>query len=233
VTVDFDNVRAFDDTTGKQVFTREGDRFSTRFSPDGTLYSGHDIQQPYYMAPMPGGTPRVMVDPKVGALNQECVVFSHDDKARAAIGRNSIWILDSNGAIVRKFASFFQGFNLTDVDGAFTPDDKALVTWYAKKIRVQSFDGSVFLDMDESDLEQVVISPDGKTLALRYAAGTTDSTVKLRDLGTGATVGKVEAGSTVHCVAFSPDSKTLATGDESGRIILWDVATSTDRTPTP
>jgi WD40 repeat protein len=32
-------------------------------------------------------------------------------------------------------------------------------------------------------------------------------------------------GPTIQCLAFSPDGESLATGDESGRINLWDVAT--------
>jgi WD40 repeat protein len=51
----------------------------------------------------------------------------------------------------------------------------------------------------------------------------------LWDLNTGKERATFQArGSHVNCVAFSPDGKTLASGDVAGAVKLWDVATGTN-----
>ena len=76
-------------------------------------------------------------------------------------------------------------------------------------------------------------SPDSKTLA----TGRNDGTVLLRDVQWGKikrtftwhaddyTSGKLSLHKgSINGVAFSPDSKTLATGKSDGAILLWDIA---------
>jgi WD40 repeat protein len=72
------------------------------------------------------------------------------------------------------------------------------------------------------------ISPDGKTLA----SGSSDQTVKLWDLASGAelrTLDKLNSltllGYAVMCMAFSPDGTKLASPSIPGKIKIWDVAT--------
>jgi WD40 repeat protein len=49
--------------------------------------------------------------------------------------------------------------------------------------------------------------------------------VQLWDVVTGQQIGSLDTHSgQVYSVAFSPDGKTLATGDDSGAARLWDVA---------
>lgn len=72
----------------------------------------------------------------------------------------------------------------------------------------------------------VALAPDGHTLALldyvHYPTG-----VRLWQYGSWKELHILAPphGDALTCVAFAPDSKTVATGTESGRVILWDVGT--------
>jgi WD40 repeat protein len=73
-------------------------------------------------------------------------------------------------------------------------------------------------------VRSVAFSPDGKTLA----SGSSDQTVKLWDVQTGALKRTLPAntpGNLVWSVAFSPDGKTLASANEDKQIRLWDAQT--------
>src|SRR5262249_30493697 len=61
-------------------------------------------------------------------------------------------------------------------------------------------------------------SPDGKILAL----GCQDNVVRLRSVPEGRELGRLQAHSQVCSVAFSPDMRTLACGDNKGVVKLWD-----------
>ncbi|KAK6495585.1 hypothetical protein TWF481_002633 [Arthrobotrys musiformis] len=68
----------------------------------------------------------------------------------------------------------------------------------------------------------VAFSHDGKQLA----SGSHDTTIKLWDTTTGASLATLEGHSGwVRSVAFSHDDKQLASGSEDGTIKLWDTAT--------
>ncbi|MGW1278895.1 nSTAND1 domain-containing NTPase [Streptomyces tsukubensis] len=74
------------------------------------------------------------------------------------------------------------------------------------------------------DIDRLPLSPDLSTFAF---GGTTDGTVRLINAATGEEKRTITSpDGTVTAVAFSPDSRTLATtGSSSPRIHLWDVET--------
>jgi WD40 repeat protein len=97
---------------------------------------------------------------------------------------------------------------------------------------------AMYLHGHTAEVDKVVFSPDGKLLASasgdegKLPASATDekgkdNSVRLWDAASGLPLGEALAGhqSNVNCVAFSPDGKFLASGDDDGVIILWDVAT--------
>lgn len=79
-----------------------------------------------------------------------------------------------------------------------------------------------------SGLSQAAVSPDGALLAAGSA-----NTITLWSMQTGAKINTLiippayrnNKDDEIASLAFSPDSKTLASGDELAQIMLWDVAT--------
>ena len=84
----------------------------------------------------------------------------------------------------------------------------------------QKFAAVLVLRAHEQDISHVVFSPDGKTLA----SAAYDGTVKLWDARTGQWVRTLKVGRAVVALAFSPDSKTVATAHNGapGEVQLWD-----------
>jgi len=84
-----------------------------------------------------------------------------------------------------------------------------------------------------AEVKSVAFSPDGKTLASGSCAkpidkgGCSQGEVRLWDAATRRQIGSPLAAhaNLVYSVAFSPDSKTLASGSGDNNIILWNVAT--------
>ncbi len=78
-------------------------------------------------------------------------------------------------------------------------------------------------DPDMAIINQLVLSPDGKTMAFAY-----NGTVQLWAAGArgqrDTLIGSHTFAHYIDSIAFSPDSKTLAIGDDHGHIWLWNVA---------
>jgi WD40 repeat protein len=78
------------------------------------------------------------------------------------------------------------------------------------------------LEGNRSSMESLAFSPDGNLLA---GTGHVDGGVWLWDARTGNLRQEIKAHEAPTAVAFSPDSKTLATGGYDGTLKLWDTST--------
>jgi WD40 repeat protein len=81
----------------------------------------------------------------------------------------------------------------------------------------------LIIDYSGDDIKNLVFSTDGKTFAL----WSVDNNIILWDFETRKALGEpLEHPGDIYSVAFSPDGKIIASGEEDGgRIMLWDVKT--------
>lgn len=117
---------------------------------------------------------------------------------------------------------------------AFSPDGATLAAGVYEEIRlwrVATGEGLVTCrghaggmargSMFSGYIEEVVFSPDGKTLA----SASVDRTVRIWDVATGARLHTLSGhDDAVFAVAFSPDGKVVASGGLDHTVRLWDVA---------
>jgi WD40 repeat protein len=234
-----DTVRLWDAASGQLRATLTGAELPLAYSPDGqTLatakaYEGEGVElwdapSGQLKATLPG--PPVWVD---------YLVFSPDGTTLTTGYRDGTVRLSD-------VASGQLKATLTDAGGpVFSPDSKTLAT--------QSGDWNVRLwDVPSGQLKAtlkdaygpppssmpgwsllLVFSPDSRTLATQDYSPTTDIyTVQLWDVAGGQLRATLQSGAGARGadaglqLAFSPDSKTLATRDAAGHLHLWDVASA-------
>src|SRR5262249_45904064 len=104
---------------------------------------------------------------------------------------------------------------------AFSPDGKVLATRDKRILRFwDTATGKLLRSMEWKFTPGLpLFSPDGKLLAVPGA-----DAVHLQDAATGKLLRTIQTKST-PVLAFSPDSKLLATSSDTGEVILWKTAT--------
>ena len=114
----------------------------------------------------------------------------------------------------------------------FSPDGKRLVANVPGKtrrptdIKIWEIDAGkekevVLLQGHTSNIWQLSFSPDGKRLATNE-----NYVVKVWDLERAKEVTSFKTSAFTRAVVFTHDGQRVATGDDNGRIIIWDVGTS-------
>ena len=185
---------------------QKGEVLSVAFSPDGRILAagGRDSTKLWDVA-----TSRETITLPIGHRhNQGGVAFSHDGKTLAISTSKTVELV----AIVNRSEDRAHEIHTSNIGGLpFNPDDKNLV-----------FNGG----KGGFCVKNLAFSPNDKSLAM---AGY-NVTPTVWDLASRQVKAKLEGDS----IAFSPDSKLLATGggifgQSSSRVTLWDADTFEER----
>jgi WD40 repeat protein/tetratricopeptide (TPR) repeat protein len=122
-----------------------------------------------------------------------------------------------------------------DAGQTFSPDRRIAVTWQGNTLRLwDTTTGAPIgrpLPHCYPRIRTAAFSPDGKRLATACQRNdTVDAAIRIWDTSTGAAVTDwLVQRNWVATMAFSPDGRTLASGDYNGQVILWDAATGQPR----
>ena len=211
---------------GRSVFSQDGTRFAVASSIGLWMYDVHSGEEVALLKDHPSKFAVMAVSP--------------DGRMIASAYENTITLsaIDTN----RNVATLSE--HAEDVTALlFSPDSKVLASGSADNtIRLWNGDTGQLLSFPlkehTDDVLSVAFSPDSQTLA----TGSADHTIRLWSATTGQHLAtleeQIEWGVVTHkghtgdvtALAFSPDGKTLASGDTDNTIRLWDVAVRQHRT---
>ncbi|MFF1910000.1 WD40 repeat domain-containing protein, partial [Kitasatospora sp. NPDC058218] len=132
----------------------------------------------------------------------------------------SIWDISTGRTTATLHLVAPEGYLAADVNAiAFTPDGRSLLV---SRMPQQASFVEVW-DVSQRTRTRVIFDAAGERLAVRPDGQLiVTSHNQLADLPSGQVNPRTLTQNTTHTVAFSPDGKYLATGDEAGRVTLWD-----------
>lgn len=220
--------KTFSTVDGKPIVTFEitgGPIPGAVFTPDGSMvatFGGDEIEVNLWDAKT--GKPVKTLTGFETAAPVYSAIFSSDNKTMAWISRATVQFMQvDNGALGTKLQ--FEDF----VSAAqFTPDGRSFVTVNVATVNNQPNGVVQVWGVNDGRMQQQLTTPQffaGLSVAptgTRLAAGVNES-VALWEWKAGGAATYSNAPGQISTLAFSQDGKLLASGDQDGNIVVWDV----------
>ena len=218
-----------------------------RFSPDGNTivtyaYDKTSHSSALYLYDVPTNTLRNVIDGPYTSVRSISYSANGNILAVTTSYRGIIYLWYVNNWLGPYYVPFQE--QVLNPQTAISPDGKTLATgrllWDmstgTRKFPVLNNNTNIFISrIGTTAIENVLFSPDGRTLAISEF-----NSVMLFDAATGTLLHSIDGhlgrSQDVKSMAFSPDSRLLATGSvakyliEKGELFLWDVATGQQKT---
>ena len=248
------NLDLWDVETGEKIITLKkniGRIYALEFSPDGKMLSCGSLYRgvEYYMWEVDSGREVARFTGEQESYSYGAFVMSPGARLIASAGKGKIFLWDIATRSLRHALDFPENYAW---GLAFSPDNKTLVSSGRNVILWDTETGNKIskLGGDIYSVNTLTYSPDGKILAGGSYGGKIilwdmeqhNQQPKDRKLTLPALLSKVvnkrpsnskhpilvEHTHSIETLAFTADSKTLASGSRDGTAIVWDVA---NRTP--
>jgi WD40 repeat protein len=108
---------------------------------------------------------------------------------------------------------------------ALSPDGRTVVAWHGDECLLAEVSGEVRqLLSGKYEADEMQFSPDGHTVAVYGGRGIRLWPVDAAPGG----MTQLRTRSRLRSLAFTPDGRTLATGEIDGSVVLWNLATAQD-----
>lgn len=219
-------VQIWNARTGQEVERLWADCESFAFSPDGRSLALLGLQRRISVRELATHQERLAINAN-GSLMVRGISFLPDGKfilledygASSVTGDYLVWHCDLASGKPREMAKI-KGVKRVLRSLVPCPLNDRVATQEIGQVQIWDLTADKEMTRFQPDGGEIIasaFSADGKRLALLIDS----KTVILKDVATGKTVGTVEGRAT--SVALTPDGKSLVTGDDKGRLLLWPV----------